>query len=297
MTVEFDVIQLVVGGFGFELVLLVKVSPRGQVRMPEQGIVVEIDLGVQGEDLTFTGCHQGIDLGQGTVHFHVHFVEPQDETKRLTHQGALQSQPESKPPRLKGLQPHPRVHLFPEDLFRSPGGHLLDFHPTFWTGHDHQLALGPVQGDAQIEFPVDITGLLHQDLLHLLAIGTGLVRDQVHADDLGGHVPGLLRIECHLDAPPLAAAPGVYLGLDHHPTSQIRSDVAGFLWRASHLSPGHGYLVLAEQFFGLILVYFHARRAFLNRYRNVKEYAMLGLQARCSSTPNPGRDCLLPNIH
>jgi len=43
--------------------------------MPEKGIIIKIQLGVQGKDLLFGRYHQRIDLNQGTVVIHKQSIE------------------------------------------------------------------------------------------------------------------------------------------------------------------------------------------------------------------------------
>ena len=58
-------------------------------------------------------------------------------------------------------------------------------------------------------------GPLHQNLVHHLAFGAGLVGDQGHAQDLVRHLLHLFGGGGALDAAALAAAAGMDLGLDH----------------------------------------------------------------------------------
>ena len=72
------------------------------------------------------------------------------------------------------------------------GRHLFDLDPSFLTGHDHQLALGPIQRDSQVQLALDIAGFFHQHLLDLLPLRTGLVGHQLHAENLFGRLPHLI---------------------------------------------------------------------------------------------------------
>ena len=58
--------------------------------------------------------------------------------------------------------------------------------------------------------PSSISGLTD-----LLAFRTGLVRDQLHAEDLAGVFANFFERGCDLDATALATATSVNLGLDH----------------------------------------------------------------------------------
>ena len=68
---------------------------------------------------------------------------------------------------------------------------------------------------AEVELARDVDALLDEQALDLLALGAGLVRDQLHAEDLRGACLGVVARLGDLDAAALAAAAGVDLRLDH----------------------------------------------------------------------------------
>ncbi len=94
------------------------------------------------------------------------------------------------------------------------GGHLFNLHAAGLRGHEDQLAGGAVEHDAEIKLAVDGRGLLDQQPLHLLALRAGLVRHQLHAENVLGVQLGLLAGAGHFHAAALAAASGVNLRLD-----------------------------------------------------------------------------------
>ncbi len=65
--VELDVVERVLAGFDFERVFFGGVAQRLDVRMAEEGVVVEGDLGVEREELVVLGGDEGIDLDQRGV--------------------------------------------------------------------------------------------------------------------------------------------------------------------------------------------------------------------------------------
>ena len=67
---------------------------------------------------------------------------------------------------------------------------------------------------AEVELARDVHALLDEQALDQLAARSGLVRDQVHAEDLLRGLARGRRALDHLDAAPLAAAAGVDLRLD-----------------------------------------------------------------------------------
>jgi hypothetical protein len=83
-----------------------------------------------------------------------------------------------------------------------------------------------------------------------LALRAGLVRDQLHAENVLGVQFGVLAGAGHLDAAALAAASGVNLRLDHHAACALGKQLAGHRVASSSvlaISPlGHGNAVLAR---------------------------------------------------
>jgi hypothetical protein len=78
---------------------------------------------------------------------------------------------------------------------------------------------------ANVVFVLDIGAFFDQQVADLLAFRAGLVRDQLHAEDLASVFANFFERGCNLDATTLATATGVNLGLDHpdpcRPGSQL----------------------------------------------------------------------------
>ena len=129
-------------------------------------------------------------------------------------------------------------------------------------GHDHWLALGSIKGDAQIKLAFYIRGLLHEDLLDLLAFRAGLVGDELHAENQAGRLASLCGASGQFDAPALAATSSVDLGLDHDLSTQFGGHAFGLIRCRGHVAARYGDLVLVQNFFGLIFVNFHGHYLF-----------------------------------
>ena len=118
--------------------------------------------------------------------------------------------------RLEAGQTDRRVDDLLDDLLGVAGGDLLDLHAAFGRRHHHHAAEAAVDHHAEVELARDVDRLLDEQPLDDLAARPGLVRDQVHAEDL---LRGLARgggpLD-HLHAAPLAAPAGVDLRLDDH---------------------------------------------------------------------------------
>jgi hypothetical protein len=70
--------------------------------------------------------------------------------------------------------------------------------------------------EAEVQLLRDVDALLDVGPYGPLALGAGLVGDELHAQDLGSSVAHLVGAAHELDAAALAAATGVDLGLDDH---------------------------------------------------------------------------------
>ena len=107
--------------------------------------------------------------------------------------GAGNADAERQLARLKRLQADAGL----DGLFQNPlgrlGGDLFDLHAAVGRRHEHVLAGGAVEHDAEIKFALDGQRLFDQQPLHHAAFGSGLVRDQRHAQDLFGERRALRR--------------------------------------------------------------------------------------------------------
>ena len=254
---------MVLPGLVFQGVHFVRVFHGRQVVVPEHGVVIQVELGVQGQHGPGLGDHQGVDLRQGAVQADEHAVEILDEARGRADQGGVEPDPEGQVPGLVGGKARRRVHRLFKYPFRGPGRHFLDLHAAFGAHHDHRLSRTPVHHQPQVELLGDILGLLHQDLVDHLAFRAGLGRDQRHAQDLVGHLLHFLQGGGNLDAPAFAPASGVDLGLDHKRAfGQGFRHLPGFPGGRSHVALGHRHVKLFQQIFGLIFVNFHGRSFF-----------------------------------
>ncbi len=158
--------------------------------------------------------------------------------------------------------------MLADDRLRVAGRHLLDLHASRRRRHDERqrrLAPAPgapgivdlavaVEGDGEVELAVDVDGFFHQDAPDLLALGTGLVGDELHAEDLRGVLLGLVGGLGQLHAAALAAAAGVDLGLDHGASAVLFAELAGLGRVGRHLASGRRHAVAAQDLLGLVFV-------------------------------------------
>ena len=163
--------------------------------------------------------------------------------------------------RLKGLQPEAGDDVLFDDgvgIFRRD---LFDLHAARRRSHEHQASVGAVEHDAEIQLARDGQRLFNQQPLHFLALGTGLVRDQLHPEHLGGQLAGFFGRLGDLDAAAFAAAASVDLCFDDNAGGAVVEQRLGrvdrFFAAFDHLPARHGNAVLREDGLSLVLVYFH----------------------------------------
>ncbi len=65
--IELDVVEAELGSFHFQRIFFVQVAQFEQILVAEQGVVVEVDLGVERVDLAVLGQDERIDFGERGV--------------------------------------------------------------------------------------------------------------------------------------------------------------------------------------------------------------------------------------
>ena len=214
-------------GLDLQRVLFGDVAQRLDFRVAKERVVVEVDLGVEGEELAIVGGDEGIDLDQRGVGFDEGLVEALEEGHRLVDLRGLESQREGQLARLPRAEAHGRVDGLLEDGLGSLGGDFFNLHAAGLRSHEDQLAGGAVEHDAQIELAFNGRGLFDQQPLHLLALGTGLVGDQLHAENVLDVQFCVFAGAGNFDAAAFAAASGVNLRLDHDARGAFGKQFAG----------------------------------------------------------------------
>ena len=138
---------------------------------------------------------------------------------------------------------------------------LFDFHAAGLRGHEDHLRTRAVEHNAQIQLAGDSRAGFNQQPLHSLPGGAGLVRHQLHAENLLRVLFRFAPRLCQLHAAALAATPGVDLRLHHHdpmPGAEelLRRGVC-LLKGGRHLPVRDRHTVAAQNLFRLVLVNLH----------------------------------------
>ncbi len=241
-------------------------SPRSRrsllVRVPVEGVVVEVHLGVERQQVAAGGDHERIDFDQRGIGGDERVVQRRHQLDRLVDLRAVEADRKADLPRLERHQPDARLDEDLDDLLRRRGGDLLDVHAAGSARHHHRLAGGAIEHEAQIQLARHLQTFLDEDTRHDAPFRAGLMRDERHAEHLAGDALGLVGRSRELHAAALAAAAGVNLRLDDDElAAEAACDLARLGAVERNFTARHGDAVARKDGFGLVLVDFHQWRS------------------------------------
>ncbi len=107
VAVQGDVVEVVLGGGRLARVFLADVAQLQQFRVPVQRVVVEVDLGIQREQVAAWRDHQRVDLDQAGVLLEEQLDQAEQDLLELLHLVAIEAQREAEAAHLVGLQHRP----------------------------------------------------------------------------------------------------------------------------------------------------------------------------------------------
>ncbi len=258
IAVQGDVGEVVLRGFDLHRVFFVVVAQVTDTDVAEQRVLIEVDFGVEAEQVAF-GCQdQGIDLEQRAVSFDECLVEVHQQRHRLLDLGDRKAKLEGYLAGLESGQANRWIHGFKEDLFRRFGRDFFDVHPAFGRGHQGDPVGGAVNQERDVELVGDIAATLNQDTLDDFAFRTGLVGDQRHAEHVAGELFDFIGGLGDLDAAALAAAAGMNLRLDGiRAVAEPACPVARRVAVVDHVAFRDRNPEVTQDRFGLVLVNIH----------------------------------------
>ncbi len=144
-------------------ILLGGILQIGQILVPEQGVVIQVQLRIQRQQFAGRGDDQWIDFEQTGVAF-LHQPEGGGQQGgKSADLFAFQAQSEREVAALVRLQPCRRTDYFGQDGVRIPNRHLLDIHATGRRGHDHEAFPAAIDQHAEVELPFQGNGFLDQN--------------------------------------------------------------------------------------------------------------------------------------
>ena len=136
--------------------------------------------------------------------------------------------------------------------------HFLNVHAAFAGSNEGHLLRSAIGYARQVILLLDVGTFFNIEASHFLAAGAGLVRHELHAQNLASASPDVVDRPGHLHATALAAAACVNLRLDHpHRSTQLLGRFNGFLHSKGGNAARHGHPELAQDFLALVFVDFH----------------------------------------
>ena len=210
--------------------------------MAERGVVVEIELAVEGQHVARGRDDQRVDLGQRGIGVDEQADEVLEERRALLRRVAREPERLADLPGLEVGQAEADVDRLAVDLLGRLLGDGLDLDAALGRGHQDRTLQGAIDGHAEVKLAGDVVADGHQHLGDELALRAGLVGHQRLAQQAGrgvlrllgdrtsctplaieagrgllsaGDLERLVAVSLRTDRHPLAAAAGVHLGLDH----------------------------------------------------------------------------------
>src|SRR5271169_4102776 len=159
---------------------------------------------------------------------------------------------------MKRLDPARRVDGYLNDFSRRMLGHLLDLDSAFGRTDQGDPAGFAVDQESQIQLASDVAAFLDIDALDLAPSRSGLVGDEIMAEQGPRRGGDILLGADEFDSPGLAAAAGMDLSLDH-PNRPAEPPRHSDSLRRGIGDPAarHADIKLRQQLFRLVFVDIH----------------------------------------
>ena len=164
------------------------------LRVAEQPVAVQRDLGVERHHVALGGHDQRVDLDQHRLLAHERLVQAAQQLAHRADDVGVHPGGEGQPPGVEVLEAQQRVDVQAGDRRRVIGRHLLDVHSAPG-GQQHQRSLArAVEHDRRVVLRRDVRRALDPQLVHDVAA-------DVHAEDRLGMLARLRPVVGDLDSP------------------------------------------------------------------------------------------------
>ncbi len=240
--------------------------------MTEQSVRVEVELGVQRDDLAVAGQDQRVDFSQRSVGFIERLVQALQRLAGLRHARVGHADLAGDVVGFSVGQADRRLDDQGVDLFRAVGSDFFDVHAAFARGHQRDLLRNTVHHQRNVQFLLDVGAFFDQQAVDLLAFRAGLVLVDgagslhpvaalaLHAVALYAAL-GARSLRQHIApiAAALAAATRMNLSLDDpHRAAERFCGLQGLVNRERGDAARNRHIVFAQDFLALILMDIHA---------------------------------------
>ncbi len=163
-------------------VFLCDVTHLREIGLPEERIVLDVDLCIERDDAAVFRHDQRIDLDEARIAFLDEPREPLEDSAELRHLLPGKPQAESELPDLVVLQACCGMDIDREYLLGIRARDLLDIHAAGGRRHDGYALGRPIHEKAQIELVLDARAALDIDLIHGQPVRAALMGHEPRAE-------------------------------------------------------------------------------------------------------------------
>ena len=184
--------------------------------MTKEAVVVERHLCVKRDQLPIAGEDAGIDFEHGRICIDEGAMQRLKKRRRVVGNVARKPKAERKFARLIRLQTDRWMDNLLNNGLGIFFGDFFDFHATRAARHEDDPSDAAVHEKRKVKFALDVDTFFNEQPLDNPAAGTGLDRDEIHAEHTAGNFGGFIRRMDKLNAAGLSAATGVNLRLHYN---------------------------------------------------------------------------------
>ena len=155
------------------------VAQFGQLWVAEHGVVVEADLGVEGEEVAGFGDDERVDFDEAAIERDEQLAEGLHELLGRANARAGELKLGGELADLVRLQAGVGAERFFENQLGRFLGDVFDVHAAGAAGHEDGQARGAVDDDAEVKLAGDVAAGFDEDAADGLAFGAGLDGDEL----------------------------------------------------------------------------------------------------------------------
>ena len=258
VAIERDIVEVELLGNTLALVFLAEVALLGDRLLAIERVFVEVELGIEGEDVAFLGDDHRVDLDHRGITLDQDLVDAEQRLGELLALLFGEVHEEGEFTALERLEASRRMHGDRLDLLRVLLGHFFNVHAAFGRGHEDDALQRAVDQGRHIQLAGNGAGLFHPHAVDGQTLGVGLLGDQARADHLAGRIFHGIEALDELHAAGLAAAAGMHLRLDDKlVAANFLGHRAGLFGAGGKAAFRHGNAVAGEEGLRLVFVKIH----------------------------------------
>lgn len=226
--------------FQLQRVPFAGIGQPGKFRVAEQGVVLEVELGVQRQNIPVFRHNERIDFRQGSVLFRIQAEQILQQAGAGVQVSARESQKGRGPPRLEVRQAVQRISHDTDETLRRVCGHGFNIHASVRAGHQDRAARRAIQRDRRVQLARDLLPAFHQHRAHHAAFRPVCPVISARPSREAAIRSASSGVDAGFTPSGPAPASGVDLRLDHHVRAQLAGRRGRFGSMLRHRPSGTG---------------------------------------------------------